>query len=51
MTLARDSAPLAVRLQPVKFIELTVVEFFIPLHKTEKKDTVINIGNENKTIF
>jgi hypothetical protein len=37
MTLARDSAPLAVRLQPVKFIELTVVEFFIPLHKTEKK--------------
>jgi len=35
MTLAKESAPLAERLQPVKLMELMEVEFLMPLHTTE----------------
>ena len=35
MTLARESAPFDVKLQPVKLTELIDVEFLIPLHTTE----------------
>ena len=39
MTLARASAPLLERLQPVRLMELMEVWFLIPLHNTAQKQT------------